>query len=308
VREPPQHRRLSDGRLHLNDGPIDLIIEAFGGDVESERAYQAAGLRFRTLLDELCSELPLLRTQATAISSRPTGSVARRMADAVAPFAPEAFITPMAAVAGSVAEEILEAMTKAATLNRAYVNNGGDIALHLLPGERFRVAIVDRPDQAGAFGRAEITGDSDVRGVATSGRHGRSFSLGIADAVTVLAASASAADAAATIVANAVDLPGHPAIRRAPANAFDLQSDLGEKLVTREVASLNADEVDAALARGWHEAERLRQAGRIVAAALHLQGETLVCGALSTLSSAPAKLSPPEDFPSCPALRFASAS
>ncbi|HEY4926131.1 MAG TPA: UPF0280 family protein [Roseiarcus sp.] len=308
MREPPQHRRLSDGRLHLNDGPIDLIIEAFGAEVEIERAYQAAGLRFQTLLDELCSELPLLRTQATANSLHPKGSVARRMADAVAPFAPEAYITPMAAVAGSVAEEILEAMTKAATLNRAYVNNGGDIALHLLPGERFRVAIIDRPDQAGAFGRAEITGDSDVRGVATSGRHGRSFSLGIADAVTVLAASASAADAAATIVANAVDLPGHPAIRRAPANAFDLQSDLGEKLVTRDVASLNADEVDAALARGWREAERLRQAGRIVAAALHLQGETFVCGALSTLSCAPAKLSPPEDFPSCPALIFASAS
>jgi uncharacterized protein len=308
MREPPQHRRLSDGRLHLNDGPIDLIIEAFGGDVEIERAYQAAHLRFQTLLDELCSELPLLRTQATANSPRPKGSVARRMADAAAPFAPEAFITPMAAVAGSVAEEILEAMTKAATLNRAYVNNGGDIALHLLPGERFRVAMIDRPDQVGAFGRAEITGDSDVRGVATSGRHGRSFSLGIADAVTVLAGSASAADAAATIIANAVDLPGHPAIRRAPANAFDPQSDLGEKLITRDVASLNADEVDAALARGWREAERLRQAGRIVAAALHLQGETLVCGVLSTLSCAPAKLSSPEDFPSCPALRFASAS
>ena len=50
------------------------------------------------------------------------------------------------------------------------------------------------------------------------------------------------------------------------------------------------------------------RAGRIVGAALHLQGETLVCGALSTLSSAPAKLSSLEEFPSCPASRFASAS
>jgi ApbE superfamily uncharacterized protein (UPF0280 family) len=308
VREPPQHRRLSDGRLHLNDGPIDLIIEAFGADVEVERAYEAARVRFSTLLDELCAELPLLRTQAAAHGPRPKGSVARRMSDAVAPFATETFITPMAAVAGSVAEEILEAMTKAAALSRAYVNNGGDIALHLLPRERFRIGMIDRPDRAGAFGRAEIPGDSAVRGVATSGRHGRSFSLGIADAVTVLAASASAADAAATIIANAVDLPAHPAIRRAPANAFDSQSDLGEQLVTRDVAPLNADEVDAALARGWREAERLRQAGRIVAAALHLQGETLVCGALSTPSSAPAKLSSPKDLPSCPASRFASAS
>ena len=51
-----------------------------------------------------------------------------------------------------------------------------------------------------------------MRGIATSGWRGRSFSLGIADAVTVLAATAAEADAAATVIANAVDLPGHPAI------------------------------------------------------------------------------------------------
>ena len=50
---------------------------------------------------------------------------------AVAPFAEESFITPMAAVAGAVADEILQAMRRAAPLARAYVNNGGDIALHL---------------------------------------------------------------------------------------------------------------------------------------------------------------------------------
>nr|WP_158816908.1 UPF0280 family protein [Methylocapsa sp. S129] len=285
MRQPPQHRRLSDGRLHLHDGPIDLIIEAFGAEAEIVRAYAAAQARFATLLDELCAELPLLRAPATAASPRPNGRVAQRMADAVAPFESAHFITPMAAVAGSVAEEILEAMTKAALLSRAYVNNGGDIALHLLPDETFRVGMIDRPDRPGAFGRAEIEGDSPVRGVATSGRHGRSFSLGIADAVTVLAASASKADAAATLIANAVDLPGHPLIRRAPASDFDPQSDLGERLVTRDVGELSADEVNDALARGWREAERLRRAGHIVAAALHLQSETRVCGELSTFPS-----------------------
>ena len=72
-------------------------------------------------------------------------------------------------------------------------------------------------------------------GVATSGRHGRSFSLGIADAVTVLARTASQADAAATIIANAVDLPGHPAVRRMPANELQPDSDLGARPVTRDV-------------------------------------------------------------------------
>ncbi len=63
MREPPQFRRLSDGRLHLNDGPIDLIIEAFGAKIEIENAYGGGASAFsqHTLLDELCSELPLLR-------------------------------------------------------------------------------------------------------------------------------------------------------------------------------------------------------------------------------------------------------
>jgi uncharacterized protein len=280
LRAPPQHRRLSDGRLHLHDGPIDLIIEAFGVRDDIERAYKAACARFATILDELCAELPLLRARATADSPFPNGRVARRLADAVAPFATDAFITPMAAVAGSVAEEILEAMTKAAALSRAYVNNGGDIALHLSPGERFRVGMLDQAGGVGAFGRVEIDGESPVRGVATSGRHGRSVSLGIADAVTVLAVSASQADAAATLIANAVDLPSHPAVRRAPASDFDPQSDLGDRLVTRDVGSLHASEVAAALSRGCVEAERFRVAGRIVAAALHLHGETRICSGI----------------------------
>ena len=281
MREPPRHRRFSDGRLHLQDGPIDLIIEAFGERGEVERAYEGARERFHGVLDELCAELALLRSPARPGSPRPSGPVARRMYEAVAPFARRAFITPMAAVAGAVAQEILGAMTNDARLDRAYVNNGGDIALHLTPGMSFRIAMIDRPDRPGAFGRAEIDADGPVRGIATSGRRGRSFSLGIADAVTVLAVSAAQADAAATMIANAVDLPGHRAIRRAPASDLDPQSDLGERLVTRHVGPLSPSEIAAALARGWSEAERLRRAGHIAAAALHLQGETRICGALS---------------------------
>ena len=151
---------------------------------------------------------------------------------------PADFITPMAAVAGSVAEEILGAMLAAARLDRAYVNNGGDIALHLAGGEQFTVGLMDRPDRHGLMRTIDIDAEDPVRGIATSGRHGRSFSLGIADAVTVLAKTASQADAAATIIANAVDLPGHPAIIRCPANELQPDSDLGARLVTRDVGAL----------------------------------------------------------------------
>lgn len=278
MRAPPQQRRLRDGRLHLQDGPIDLIIEAFGEVPTVETAYAAAWRRFATILDELCAELPLLRPQATPTNPRPSGAVARRMADAVAPLCSARFITPMAAVAGAVAEEILQAMTSAAPLRRAYVNNGGDIALHLLPGESFAIGMVDRPDKPSLIGKATIAGRDTVCGVATSGWRGRSFSLGIADAVTVLARSAAMADAAATLVANAVDLPGHAAVRRAPANSRDPQSDLGERLVTVDVGPLTREEIGAALAAGLDEAERLRRAGLLEAAALQLHDQTLLCG------------------------------
>ncbi|MDB5557914.1 MAG: hypothetical protein JWQ36_848, partial [Enterovirga sp.] len=177
-----------------------------------------------------------------------------------------------------VAEAVLEAMVQAAPLRQASVNNGGDIALHLAPGESLRVGLVDRPDRRGLFGAATIRSEDAARGIATSGWRGRSFSLGIADAVTILADTAAAADAAATIVANAVDLPGHPAVTRLSASAVQCESDLGERLVTRNVGPLAPGEIAEALALGIACAERLIERGLIRAAALHLQGRTELAG------------------------------
>jgi uncharacterized protein len=275
----PQIKLLADGRrLHLQDGPIDLIVEANGSETSVRAAYDAAAQRFTGLLDELCDELPLLRSAAEPARCLLQGVVARRMHAAVAPFAADHFITPMAAVAGAVAEEILGAMLGAARLTRAYVNNGGDIALHLTSGEQFTIGLIDRPDRHGLMRRAVIEAGDPTRGIATSGRHGRSFSLGIADAVTVLARTAAQADAAATIIANAVNLPGHPAIVRHPAQDLQPDSDLGALLVTREVGELSGRDIEAALEAGAASARALLAAGLIDGAALRLRGETVAVG------------------------------
>jgi ApbE superfamily uncharacterized protein (UPF0280 family) len=273
----PQIRLLADGRrLHLQDGPIDLIVEVSGSEANIRAACDAAVRRFTGLLDELCGELVELRQAVDPVRCPLQGTVARRMHAAVAPFATDHFITPMAAVAGSVAEEILGAMLRVARLKRAYVNNGGDIALHLVDGEHFTVGLMDRPDRAGVMRTMVIDADDPSRGVATSGRHGRSFSLGIADAVTVLARTASQADAAATIIANAVDLPNHPAIVRCPAHDLQPDSDLGARLVTRDVGELSSDEIEDALEAGAARAHQLLAAGLIDGAALSLHGEMRV--------------------------------
>ena len=275
----PQIALLPDGkRLHLQDGPIDLVIEAKGREGDVRAAYEAAVRRFTGLLDELCGELVELRQPADPARCTLKGVVARRMHAAVAPFASDHFITPMAAVAGSVAEEVLGAMLGVARLERAYVNNGGDIALHLSDGEQFTVGLMDRPDRHGLMRTIDIQADDPARGIATSGRHGRSFSLGIADAVTVLAATASQADAAATVIANAVDLPGHPGIIRKPANELQPDSDLGARLVTRDVGELSQNEVAAALESGAECARQLFDRGLIEGAVLQLCGDMLVIG------------------------------
>jgi ApbE superfamily uncharacterized protein (UPF0280 family) len=263
-------------RLHLQDGPIDIILLADGEADAVDAAYRAASQSFAFILDELCAELPLLRAAAGPGRPWPGGPIARRMRAAVEPMARFGFITPMAAVAGAVAEEVLAAMLEEAPLLRAAVNNGGDIALHLAPGETIRIGMVAKPELGSVdlFGSLVIGHADGVRGLATSGRHGRSFSLGIADAVTVLARTAAAADAAATVIANAVDLPGHPGIHRCPARALQPDSDLVDTPVTREVAALTAAEIDAALTRGLLRAEDLRAEGLIIGAALHLQGVT----------------------------------
>jgi uncharacterized protein len=282
VFEAPSVRFLPDGkRLLLQQGPIDLVVQAIGDTPAMTAAYDAAIRRFDGCLAELCEELHLLRSPVRDREPGLAGPIARRMHAAVSPFAATAFITPMAAVAGSVAEEILGVMCAAAPLRRAFVNNGGDIALHLAEGEQFCIGLVDRPNRPGLFATTTITAADPVRGIATSGYPGRSFSRGIAEAVTVLAAKAAMADAAATMIANAVDLPEHPAVERLPANSLQTDNDLGDILVTRHVGRLTVPEIETALAAGLQEATRLRDAGLIVSAAIHLQGESRVLTASS---------------------------
>lgn len=274
-----QIRMLPDGRrLHLHDGPIDIILEAFGPACEVEAAYRAAEARFVTVLDELCAELKFLRQPCLQEAAWPQGEVGRRMVAVVMPYAAEYFITPMAAVAGAVAEEILAAMVAASELSSAYVNDGGDIALHLSANEKFVVGMVERPDRPSLLGTTTVHAADPVRGIATSGWRGRSFSLGIADAVTVLADRAAAADAAATIIANEVNLPWHPAIVRVPACELAPDSDLGNRLVTQAVGELMLSEVNRALTAGARAAERLLRMGLIQSVALSLQGQTRVVG------------------------------
>jgi ApbE superfamily uncharacterized protein (UPF0280 family) len=245
-------------RLHLQHGPIDLIISADG---QRERAFEAANARFQTILKELVAELEVLKQPMTSVMARPKGKVARRMHTAAITFAEYGFLTRMAAVAGSVADTILASMIDSAGLHRAYVNNGGDIALHLQSGESYSSAMARHDGRD--LGEIVIHSTDNVGGIATSGRHGRSLSRGIADSV------------AATVIANAVDIQDHPSITRRPANDVVDDSDLGERPVVVGCAPLGAPDRDIALQAGLGCALTMVKQNTIHAAALFLQGDAM---------------------------------
>ncbi len=272
-------RMLPDARrLHLSHGPIDLIIEAFGAPGEIEAAYAQADARFADILPTLVTELGLLRTPLGETRPRPDGPVAARMVAACWPHR-AAFVTPMAAVAGSVADEVLAALVAGRELDKAYVNNGGDIAFHLSPGACLTAGLVADCHFPAIDATSVLGADQGARGIATSGWTGRSFSLGIADSVTVLATDAAGADAAATLIANAVNID-HPAISRAPARNLDPDSDLGDRLVTTDVGALDDASVSAALENGLGCAQAAVRGGHIQAAVLVLRNEVRATGAV----------------------------
>ena len=270
--------RLADGRWHFQHGPIDLVIAADGDRAAVDGAVEQAWSRFQGLLAELVGELRLLRSPAQDAVGV-AGPVARRMVGACLPHR-ERFITPMAAVAGAVADELIEWLRADSRVVRAYVNNGGDIALHLVARQSYKIGLyadlgrTERREAHALDGDFRVTEEMPVRGVATSGWRGRSFSLGIADSVTVLARTAAGADAAATMIANSVNVED-PAILRRPACELKDDTDLGDRPVTVSVGRLTAEQVRRALHAGMASARELTERGLIYGAALWLQG--VVC-------------------------------
>ena len=289
-----QRTRLSDGRWHFQQGPIDLVIGADGSASALEAAHDDAWHRFAGILDELVGELVLLR-MPVAGQCPLQGVIARRMWNACLPYA-DRFITPMAAVAGAVAQELIACYERSG-VTRAWVNNGGDIALHLASGQSLRIGLyadLARFDRAqwqngiDTDAKFELSSELPVRGVATSGWRGRSFSLGIADSVTVLARSAAAADAAASVIANAVNV-ADPRIVRRPACELKDDSDLGLIPVTVDVPALEPELVAQALHAGLMRAQALRVSDLIWSAALVCQNQFVSTTSVDTvrLGSAP---------------------
>ena len=234
-----------DNRLFLRHGPINIVLEAIG--IDKDLAYQNVKGYFETLLEQLVLDMELLKKEVV-FNRKFNNKISQSMQDATERYSP-AFITPMAAVAGSIADNILRVLINNTNLEKAYVNNGGDVSFYLNKNQIMKTSLAAIPNMI-----AEIKYKDKSRGIATSGWRGKSFSRGIADSVTVLADNAAMADAAATMIGNAVDIYNHPKIKKQPANEMYEDSDLKNLLITVEVGLLTKVEIKEALKNGYQTA------------------------------------------------------
>ena len=252
-------RELGPGKVALDFGPTQMNIRIFGDDagtvVATEAALYAVGLVTELAGVKAIAARP--QNEIDSVDGLP--AVLQKMIGAVR-LSGDIDLTPMAAVAGTLSDMTADWLY-ARGISKIIVNNGGDIAIRL-SGEQWAAvgiapAIGMQPTHVLHIGAADGIG-----GVTTSGTGGRSFTKGIATTATVIAKTASIADACATSIGNATFSP-HPSIRMVKAEEVDPLTDLVGHWVVREVGELPPETVQAALENGWRRAKDFQDKGII---------------------------------------------
>ena len=262
---------LEDGRVFVDYGPASMVITARrGGEMLPELARSAFPL-IRDSLAEIAASLPTLRLYPKdGDFSRLTG-LPRIMADAVLA-TDEPTLTPMAAVAGTMADTVADRLF-AEGADFVAVNNGGDIALRLGEGQELRMGIL--PDLNGAITQVvTLRAEDGIGGVCTSGLGGRSLTRGIASSVTVFARRCAVADACATHIANC-SYVSSPRVHTCRAEELDPGTDIAELTVVYAVDELSDEEKAQGLEQVRCEMKRQLERGNLLLAAADIQGVQL---------------------------------
>jgi len=264
---------LDGGRILAEYGPMRLVISAWVGKlpqreicVRAARESFAYFERVAALKNEL--SIPLHRNPVHV-----RDPIAQAMVDSVHEVG-DKDLTPLAAVAGALADAVADFLFDRG-MTRVVVDNGGDIAVRIIGNEQVNVGI----GTAARNGRISksIVLDSSLSswGIATSGLGGRSFTRGVASAVTILARTASLADAAATAVANASFVEDENVLQQ-PAEKIDPNTDIAGIPVTVKVGPLSEEKVEMAVFRASGKARSLEDQGVILGVVVEVQDRIAV--------------------------------
>ncbi|MBP2637105.1 MAG: hypothetical protein H6Q72_3012 [Firmicutes bacterium] len=256
------------GIVRLDYGPMQMTISAEDDWGPMPQRARDAAQHAMEILSELASYKVIAASpQQELPASENWPAVLRQMIDAVTGSG-DRTLTPMAAVAGSIADLTADWL-HARGATKVLVNNGGDIAVRLTGSQTTTVgvapAIGHNPTHA-----LVLAADNNIGGIATSGLGGRSFTKGIASAAVVAAARASLADACATSLGNATYID-HPAVKVKLAEQLDPNTDIRGHKVVEEVGLLPTHVVEQALHNSWTQAVQLYKTGLIKGAAIFVQ-------------------------------------
>jgi ApbE superfamily uncharacterized protein (UPF0280 family) len=262
---------LPGGSVMVECGPMRLVIDARVGKVpQPQQAVRAADEAVR-FLEAVARSRPFLGRDYRRLMPHITDPLALKMVASVKAVGDQD-LTPMAAVAGTIADAVADFLFERG-MTRVLVDNGGDVVIRSCDGEPVTVGIRPQVDTKSISHAIVLGPEGTAWGIATSGLGGRSLTRGVADAATIVAADASLADAAATAVANASYVT-HSAVARKPAEEIDLFTDIAGLQVTDKVGRLPDSTRQEALDRSIRRAEKLIQRKIIFGAFVCVQGKT----------------------------------
>ena len=259
---------LPDGRVFVDYGPTSMVITARRQGAPAVDLAKAAFPLIQDALGEIAGALPILRQYPGEGDFSQLEGLPRVMAEAVLATG-EKTLTPMAAVAGTVADAVADWIF-AQGAEFVAVNNGGDVALRLEPGQQMRMGIL--PDLNGSISQVvTLRAEDGIGGVCTSGLGGRSLTRGIANSVTVFSHRCALADACATHIANCSYIDS-PRVHTCLAGELEPESDIAALRIVRQVEALEEREIRQGLEQVHQEALRQLERGNLVSAAADIQG------------------------------------
>jgi ApbE superfamily uncharacterized protein (UPF0280 family) len=261
---------LQGGAVIAECGPMRLVIKASVGKVpQPDMGVRAAEESFR-YLEGVARLRGLLGKRFSEIPEDMDNPLAVKMVQSVLAIGNED-LTPLAAVAGTIGDAVADFLFNRG-MTKVVVDNGGDVAVRLKGGEAVTVGIRSNIDNHDLSQVISLEPAISSWGVATSGLGGRSLTRGVASAATVIASSASIADAAATAIANASYVEDDHVIQR-PAKEIDPNTDIPEFPVTVKVGPLSEEKKTMAISMALERAADLIRKEVILGAFVDVKGK-----------------------------------
>jgi len=265
-------QNLKPGQVFVDFGPVSMVITASRNGEGDTQLCRAAFPVIAACLEDLRPSLEMLRRYPPQVELEQLTGAGETMARAVLRTG-DPWLTPMAAVAGTVADAVADFLF-AQGAEKVTANNGGDIALRLAPGQSLGLGVLYDLERGGVDRVVHLTAEKGVGGVATSGLGGRSLTTGIASGVTVFSRRCAQADALATLLADRSCIDS-PAVHTRLAGELDPDSDIAELPVVVSVEPLSREEKERALEQVLREAEEQYLRGNLLACIATVQGVTV---------------------------------